>query len=108
MPVATSVSLAPAVDSPIASEGADPVCPVANAAPMAGVWWWGPQWQMQQALQQSYWQTWQRLAWMPWNLVLSAWQVADTTGVAPVSAAPGMLQGALGSAKPPVHPSTHT
>lgn len=45
--------------------------------PSANNWWsvmYTPSW----TLTQSTWDVWQRVALMPWNLVWSAWQMADS------------------------------
>lgn len=75
---------------------------VANVAPQAvPLAWWQHSLQQQLAAQQSLWDTWTVWAWIPWNLSLSAWQMAEMQTPTIASAAPsGMLFSMLGGNPP--------
>ena len=61
----------------------------------SGVPWWTTHWDMHQAWLLSYWQAWQTVAWVPWNMVVSAWQIADVHA-ADKEPHRGVLHSALG------------
>lgn len=58
--------------------------------------WWAPQWEMHNSLSKSYWDAWQTMAWMPWNMVLSAWQMADAHAAHTAHLPRGLLQSSMG------------
>ena len=77
---------------------------VATQQSLMTAWWVAP-WQVQAVCAESYWQAWHTMAWMPWNMVLSAWQLADSQ-MSSTEHPRGLWHSALGQPKLGCRPST--
>lgn len=75
-----SLAKSPVSDLGATSAEVQPLSPTSAVAiePSLATAWWSAPWQTQSAWAESYWQAWHTMAWMPWNMVLSAWQMADS------------------------------